>query len=159
MKKVAATGGPAQTICDVVDSRGGAWGRDGTILFSDGPARPIFRVPSAVGTPTPLTSPTGGNAGGHRSPEFLPDGQHFVFNATANTPENAGILVGSLDGSAPVHLLPDDSNSIFEHGHLFLLREGTLMALPFDAVTRTATAEAFPVAENVAIAANNRYGA
>jgi Tol biopolymer transport system component len=33
------------------------------------------------------------------------------------------------------------------------------MALPFDAARLKATAEAFPVAENVAIAANNRYGA
>src|SRR5262249_33032390 len=44
-------------------------------------------------------------------------------------------------------------------GHLFFLRAGTLMALPFDPTRRKATAEAFPVAENVAMAANNPYGA
>jgi Tol biopolymer transport system component len=168
LKKVAATGGPAQTICDVLDSRGGAWGPDGTILFTDGPARPILRVPSAGGKPSQLTRLTGGDPGeGHRSPEFLPDGQHFLFNATANKPDNVGILVGSLDGSTSMRLLPDDSNGIYvpdgggggEGGQLFFLREGTLMALPFDAARLKATAEAFPVAENVALAANNRYGA
>ena len=169
LKKVAAAGGPSQTICDVADSRGGAWGPDGTILFTDGPARPILRVPSSGGKPSQLTKLTGGGdpGEGHRSPEFLPDGRHFLFNATANKSDNVGILVGSLDESTPMRLLPDDSNSIYvpgvggrgEGGHLFFLREGTLMALPFDAARLKATAEAFPVAENVAIAANNRYGA
>ena len=58
-----------------------------------------------------------------------------------------------------MRLLPDDSNAIFEEGHLFFLRDGTLMAVPFDPAQRKAIGEAFPVAENVAIAANNRYGA
>ena len=171
LKKVAATGGPAQTICEVLDSRGGAWGPDGTILFTDGPARPIFRVPSSGGMPAQLTTLAGGDPGeGHRSPEFLPDGRHFLFHATANNADNPGIQLGSLDGGAPMRLLPDDSNSIFvpvagaagggaEGGHVFFLRDGTLMALPFDLTRLKATAEAFPVAEDVAIAANNLYGA
>ena len=144
LKKVAATGGPAQTICEVLDSRGGAWGPDGTILFTDGPARPIFRVPSSGGMPAQLTTLAGGDRGeGHRSPEFLPDGRHFLFHATANNADNPGIQLGSLDGGAPMRLLPDDSNSIFvpvagaagggaEGGHVFFLRDGTLMALPFE---------------------------
>ena len=70
-----------------------------------------------------------------------------------------GSSSGSLDGSAPMRLLPDDSNSIFEGGHLFFLRDGTLMALPFDLTELKSTAEAFPVAGDVAIAANNLYGA
>ena len=171
LKKVAATGGPAQTICEVLDSRGGAWGPDGTILFTDGPARPIFRVPSSGGMPAQLTTLAGGDPGeGHRSPEFLPDGRHFLFHATANNADNPGIQLGSLDGGAPMRLLPDDSNSIFvpvagaagggaEGGHVFFLRDGTLMALPFDLTRLKATAEAFPVAEDVAVAANNLYGA
>src|SRR5947207_1402172 len=117
LKKVAATGRPPQTICAVADSRVGAWGRDGTILFTDGPARPNFRVPSAGGKPSQLTKLTAGDPGeGHRAPEFLPDGQHFLFDAQANKPDNAGIQLGSLDGSAPMRLLPDDTNSIYVPG-------------------------------------------
>ena len=144
LKKIPRDGGPAQTICEVLDSRGGAWGPDGTILFTDGPARPIFRVPSSGGMPAQLTTLAGGDRGeGHRSPEFLPDGRHFLFHATANNADNPGIQLGSLDGGAPMRLLPDDSNSIFvpvagaagggaEGGHVFFLRDGTLMALPFE---------------------------
>ena len=160
LKKVAVTGGPVQAICDVAAARGGAWGPDGTILFADGPGRPIFRVPSSGGPPVQVTTLTGGDPGeGHRSPEFLPDGQHFLFNANANNPDHKGILLGALDGSAPIRLLPDDANGVFAQGHVFFLRDGTLMALPFDPAERKATAEAVPVAENVAIAANNVYGA
>jgi len=160
LKRMAVTGGPVQAICDVAAARGGAWGPDGTILFADGPGRPIFRVPSSGGPPVQVTTLTGGDPGeGHRSPEFLPDGQHFLFNANANNPDHRGILLGALDGSAPIRLLPDDSNGVFAQGHVFFLRDGTLMALPFDPAERKATAEAVPVAENVAIAANNVYGA
>jgi Tol biopolymer transport system component len=160
LKKVAVAGGPIQTICDVVDARGGAWGPDGTILFADGPGAPISRVSSSGGKPAPVTKLTSGDpSAGHRAPEFLPDGQHFLFDGTSNNPDNAGILLGALDGSAATRLLQDDSSSVFAQGHLFFLRDGTLMALPFDPARHTATAEAFPVAENVAIAANNRYGA
>ena len=34
LKKVAVTGGPAVTICDAPQPRGGAWGEDGDIVFS-----------------------------------------------------------------------------------------------------------------------------
>jgi Tol biopolymer transport system component len=69
-----------------------------------------------------------------------------------------------LDGGAPVRLLPDDSNAVYipnagAAGYLLFLREGTLLALPFNAAGLKATAEAFPVAENVAIAAHVLYGA
>jgi hypothetical protein len=165
LKKVAVTGGPAQTICDVVDARGGTWGPDGTILFADGPASPLFRVPSSGGKPAQLTKLSGGDpTEGHRFPEFLPDGRHFLFRAFGNEPEARGIYVGSLDGDPPVRLLSDIStNAVYlpqgAAGYVLFLREGTLLALPFNAAGLKATGEAFPVAENVAIAANLSYGA
>src|SRR5262249_23771866 len=41
LKKIAATGGPAQSLCDVLDGRGGSWGSiagsaEDVILFSPG---------------------------------------------------------------------------------------------------------------------------
>lgn len=126
-------------------------------------------MPSSGGKPVQLTKLSGDDpTEGHRAPEFLPDGRHFLFLVVAgNKPEATGLHVGSLDGGAPVHVLPDDGNAVYlpaqnargEAGYLLFLREGALLALPFDAAKLKATAEAFPVAENVAIAANNRYGA
>jgi eukaryotic-like serine/threonine-protein kinase len=167
LKRVAVKGGPPQTISDAVDGRGGAWGPDGTILFADGPASPLFRVPSGGGKPTQLIklSDNTDTTLGYRSPEFLPDGKHFLYETTANNPETGGIYVGALDGSAPVRLLPDDSNATFspnpsgQNGYLLFRREGSLMAIPFDPSRLRTAGEAFPIAEDVAIAANNRYGA
>jgi eukaryotic-like serine/threonine-protein kinase len=36
LKKVAASGGPSQSLCDVPQARGGTWGRDDVIIFSPG---------------------------------------------------------------------------------------------------------------------------
>ncbi|HML16567.1 MAG TPA: protein kinase, partial [Bryobacteraceae bacterium] len=38
LKKVAASGGPSQSLCDVPNTRGGSWGRDDVIVFSPGPS-------------------------------------------------------------------------------------------------------------------------
>jgi len=102
---------------------------------------------------------------GHRAPEFLPDGRHFLYDMTANNAEIFGAYVGSLDGGASARILPDDSNATYasepggQNGYLFFLREGTLMAIQFDARALRTMGEAHPVAENVGVAANNRYGA
>lgn len=49
LKKIAVAGGPAQTLCDVANSRGGTWNRGGAILFSAGPTSPLLRVSAAGG--------------------------------------------------------------------------------------------------------------
>jgi serine/threonine protein kinase/Tol biopolymer transport system component len=166
LKRVPMKGGPSQTICDVVTSRGGTWGPDGTILFADGPTSPILKVPASSGKPIQLTQLAKGDVAlGHRFPEFLPDGHHFLFMVYASKPENSGIFVGALDGSAPKRILPDTSNATYvpdtsgRGGHLFFLREGTLLAVPFDVGALRVTGEAFPVSENIAPAANVFYGA
>ena len=55
LKKIAVTGGPAQTLCDAPNGRGGAWNEDGVILCSPRPTmapsaaflpREAFRSPS-----------------------------------------------------------------------------------------------------------------
>ena len=34
LKKIAASGGPSQSLCDAPDGRGGTWNRDDVIVFS-----------------------------------------------------------------------------------------------------------------------------
>ena len=167
LKKIAIAGGPPQTLCDATSGRGGTWNRDGVILFSAGPASPLFRVPAAGGIPTPITKVIGGDlASGHRFPAFLPDGIHFFYNAGADKPDAAGIFIGSLDGTPAVRVLPDVSNALYAPptapggaAYLFFRREDTLMALPFDSRALTATGDMFPVAEQVTNSGNNGFGA
>src|SRR5437870_1623411 len=48
LKRVDVAGGAAQNLCDATGGRGGAWNRDGVILFGTGTG-PLFRVPAAGG--------------------------------------------------------------------------------------------------------------
>jgi hypothetical protein len=73
LKKIAAGGGPAVTLCDATTAaRGGSWGTRDVILFTPSPNSGIFRVPAAGGSPTLVKKPG-------RFPWFLPDGRHFLY--------------------------------------------------------------------------------
>jgi hypothetical protein len=58
LKKIAVAGGAAVTLCDAPIGRGGAWGDDGTIVFTPDATQGVrlLRVSSAGGKPEPLTS-------------------------------------------------------------------------------------------------------
>jgi hypothetical protein len=58
LKKVDASGGPPQDICDAPDSSGGTWNTDGTILF--GSSKGLFRVSAEGGKPAAITTLDGG---------------------------------------------------------------------------------------------------
>ena len=49
LKRVEAAGGLPQTIADSASSRGGAWNRDGVILFAPSTGVGLFRVSAARG--------------------------------------------------------------------------------------------------------------
>ena len=161
LKKIAVAGGPAQTLCVAADGRGGTWNANGVIVFSAlGDA--LSRVPAVGGIPTPVTKA----ANSQRFPEFLPDGKHFLFSISLGKPEANGIYVGSLDGTPPVRLLPDESNAVYgppdapgKVGHLLFRRENTLMAQPFDPGRLEMTGELLPLAEQVGVSRNVAFGA
>jgi serine/threonine protein kinase len=162
LKKIAASGGPAQSICDVPDGRGGSWNREGVIVFSPsgGSRVAIQQVPSAGGVPRDVTK----TRGNFLSPVFLPDGHHLLYLVAAAS-ENNGIYLGSLDGSENRRVLGDVSSVVFAQvasgnraGHLLFIRDNTLMAQPFDAVSAQLSGEASPIAEGVSFTSNgNTY--
>ena len=79
LRRVAATGGPATTICDAGDiTYGGSWSEAGVILFSMGGV--IYRVAESGGAPVAVMSTDARGDGEHRYPHFLPDGQSFLFS-------------------------------------------------------------------------------
>jgi Tol biopolymer transport system component len=157
LKKIAPSGGPPQTLCDVSDPRGGTWNRAGVILFSAGPRSPIMKVSTAGGTPAAaLSLPPADPSAGQRFPFFLSDGDHFLFNGVGSNAADTGVFLGALSGGHSVRLLPDQSNAIFvadslagRSGHVLFRRERTLMALPFDSQSLKAQGDAIALAENV----------
>jgi len=84
IKKVAAAGGPAATICDLPPGArwGASWGHEGTVFFA---ARTgIFKVPSSGGTPTRLTTVDTVKGDRHLLPQLLPGGKTLLFTAPPN---------------------------------------------------------------------------
>jgi tricorn protease-like protein len=126
------------------------------IVIAPGPGTPIQRLPESGGVPVPVTRPREGE--NHFTPHFLPDGRHVLYLVIGGVRETTGVYVTSLDeGAQPVRLLPDvttptrftPSDGVGANGHLLFVRDGTLMAQPFDAHMLRTTGEIFPVAEGV----------
>jgi Tol biopolymer transport system component len=149
--KVGATGGPVSTLCALnpgIISRGGSWSRDNVIIFNNGPA-PLSRVPASGGDATVVGALQDGETG-RQFPVFLPDGRHFLYNASGSE-EKSGIFVGSLDSAEMKRVAPSSNGAIYDaaNGHLLFVRQGTLVAQTFDVKTFTVSGDAFPVAERV----------
>ncbi len=146
LKKIAASGGPAQSLCNAADGRGGTWNRDDMIVFSPAPNdAAIQRVPGAGGVPAEVTKPKGQQ----RFPVFLPDGRHFLYLVSQASAENNGVYLSLLDGRENRRVLADVSSVAFAAGQLLFIRENTLMAQPFDAGRAQTSGDVFPVAEGV----------
>jgi hypothetical protein len=141
LKRIDVTGGPALTLCDAGPARyalGGTWNREGVILFASiltgqPTAGALYRVSASGGARTAVTTldPKNGETG-HWAPFFLPDGQHFLYLALGPRMLPLGIYVGSLNSNERRLVLRGGSNAKYAQGHLFFLRESTLMAQAFD---------------------------
>ena len=150
LKKVAASGGSVQTLCDAPDGRGASWGDSGIIVFAPNILGALSKVPAMGGKPTPVTSlDAGRQEDSHRQPFFLPDGRHFLFIARSAKRENTRVDIGSLDTDERIHVLNIESKAVYTPpGYLLFLNQGTegsLMALPFDAKRLRASGDPIPV--------------
>ena len=155
LKKIPSAGGVAQSLCDAPMARGGTWNREGVILFAPGPYDSLSRVSAAGRTPVAVTKlDETRQEGTHRWPVFLPDGRHFLFLARSSVarrdnPENA-LWVGSLESGALKMLRRANSSVAYTlPGYVLLVKEGILVAAPFDAKSLEFTGEDRPVASNV----------
>jgi eukaryotic-like serine/threonine-protein kinase len=151
LMKVAATGGPPTTVCALnpgIISRGGAWSRDGVIIFNNGPA-PLYRVPASGGHATPMGQLAEGETG-RQFPSFLPGGRRFLYHADG-AGEKGGVFAASLDSGDTTRVLSATTGAIYDQqsGHLLFARQATLFAQAFDATTLAVSGDLFPVAERL----------
>ncbi len=152
LRKVDLNGGPAVLVTAVRGGCGGAWNRDGLILYAPAPTSPLMRIPASGGAPTPVTKLDASKGEtGHAWPSFLPDGRHFLFTAYSSMPDHGGIFVGSLDSPEVTHLLPDESNAQYvAPGYVLYSHDSVLTARAFDAHRLRFTAESFVVGPRLA---------
>jgi len=154
LKKIRPGGGPPFTICDALSDRGGAWGIDGTILFTPGPTNGLMRVSATGGAPVAATSLTQ-NMNSHRWPEFLPDGRHFLLLQRSLDRNDVGVLIGDLSSGHNSRILSSTYNAAYgPPGWLLFFREGALLAQSFDASSGRLSGEAQPLVEQVQVSVN-----
>jgi len=164
LMKIDVSGGPAQTICDAPNARGGSWSSDGVIVFAPKVTGSLSRVSAAGGSPTELF-PVNGAAQilTLRWPVFLPDGKHFLYWAgnpfTVGSVDTNGIFLASLDGKPGKFLFPSDSDALYAPpGYLLFLRSRTLMAQAFDTGSLQLKGDAVPIAEHIGNPQSYRFG-
>jgi serine/threonine protein kinase/Tol biopolymer transport system component len=150
LKKIAASGGPAQALCDASIGQGGSWNRDDVILFSPSTSSgvAIQRVSATGGVPADVTV-LKGISGISVFPVFLPDGRHFLYVVDGVSAEKNGVYLSSLDGKENRRVLADVSNVAFASGRLLFIRENTLMSQFFDPASGQTKGEVSHVAEGV----------
>jgi serine/threonine protein kinase len=150
LKKIGIAGGAPVTLCDAPSGAGGSWSEDGSVAFVH--SRVIFRIPSAGGTPIPLTQLDNAKYGRHRWPQFLPGGKALLFTANnqATYFDTAAIELLSLpDGRRKTIHQGATFARYLPSGHIVFVDKGTLFALPFDLRRLEITGALFPILEEV----------
>jgi serine/threonine protein kinase len=139
LKAVEAGTGRVRRLCAAALGRGGTWSRSGEIVFASGALGPLYRIPASGGKPVAITSlDSSRGETGHRWPQFLPDGRHFLYFAAAEEYDKMGIDIGDLDSHSSRRILAADTNAAYApnpgggSGRLLFVKHGALTSQAFD---------------------------
>jgi len=154
LRIIDASGGAVQTLADAPQPRGGAWGADGTILYTPLPTSAMLRIPAAGGTPSRVIGPEKAASvlAAPRCAAFLPDGRHFIFFQYASdsqTGAHGHIHLDAIDSQQDTILVDSDYRGQYASGHLMFVRGGNLMSQSFDEKKLTLAGNPVPIAEQV----------
>ena len=152
LRRIPSGGGPTTTLANAPNSRGGAWSRDGVIVFAPDFQGGLSMVSAAGGAPSVATRVDPGKHSTHRWPTFLPDGKHFIYLATQHAggdPQVNGIYFASIEGGEPRFVVPCDSNGLYAGGRLLFHAQAAVMTQPFDPGTGKLIGEPAPLIDGV----------
>jgi serine/threonine protein kinase/Tol biopolymer transport system component len=157
LKKININGGPVQTLCAApLDNGTGTWSRGGIILFGgersgDEAMAGLHKVSESGGKVAQVAKPDKSiGETWYTWPHFLPDGRHFLYLASDQRSKGTTLYAGSLDSTDKRSLLQISSRAEYvSPGYVLYVRDGTLLAQPFDAEKLSFTGEAVPVAEKI----------
>ena len=159
LKRVDLSGGQPTTLANAPNARGGAWNRDGFIIYCPVPPSPLLRISASGGESTPINTnqPEGGIV--RWLPSFLPDGRHYLY-VTRLAGSEREIRVGSIDSNDSKRLVSAAySHAIYAPpGYLLYRRESKLVAQHFDVEKLELHGDPIPIAEDVGFDATSYQG-
>jgi eukaryotic-like serine/threonine-protein kinase len=154
LKKIAVSGGLAETLADAPGQSGASWGSRGMIVFHPSTGS-LQEVSDAGGSPQPFTRLDKGEFD-HVWPEFLPSSRAVLFSLAGN-----GIAVQPIETGQHRTLIQGGTSPCYvSSGHLVYSQTqagapaatapgSTLMAVPFDPQRLEVTGTPVPVVQNV----------
>ena len=159
LMKVRISGGSPETICQAEASPGGgAWNKDGTILFAPSLSDGFYKVAATGGKPQLVFKlDESKSERGDVWPQFLPDGKHFVFYQQTELAETSGVYVGSMDPPEYHRLFASQTNAVYsatdpnspKTGHLLYINERSLTAMAFNAGKLEVSGEPITLATDI----------
>ena len=158
LKKVSTSGGPAVTICETPLIGGATWA-DGDVIFFDAlrlDAEGIWRVAAGGGRPERVVMPDRSKGEfSLRLPHALPGGRALLLTKLTNSQlADAKIVAWSLATGQQVVLTEGADARYVLTGHLVFVRQGALLAAPFDVTALRLTGGAVGVVDDVMQAFN-----
>ena len=160
LKMVRLQDGLTETICKIEGNNGGAaWSGDGTILFSRD-TEGLYRVAAkANSTSAPVLKVNAGKGeNGYLWPQFLPDGNHFLFFIDTEATETTGVYAGALGSSAYRLIFPSETNARYaarseseaaKSGYLLFIANRKLMGQAFNPAKQSTMGEPTALAEDI----------
>ncbi len=148
LRSIEVASGTIQTIADAPNGRGGAWGHDGTILFTPDGSGVLYSVSASGGAPQPRTTLRDTETT-HRFPHFVGDTRRFTYSAHADSWKTLRRYLGSLDRDEVARLDDGMSETYAPPGHALFVREGTLVAQPLDLRSGVLTGSPQPLAQDI----------
>jgi hypothetical protein len=160
LKKVRAGGGTPAIVCGAeAMPGGGAWNRNGVILFAPSLADGLYRVAESGGKPQPvLTLDSSKYERSYLWPQFLPDDKHFVFFVQTDLSNTSGVYVGTLDPPEYHRLFTSETNAVYsgggagdssKSGYLLFIRNRRLTEQPFNISDLAMTDNPFTLADDI----------
>lgn len=134
LKTISVSGGDAQTLADDVYSGCGDWSPAGIILFCKQNFGPISQIAASGGQVSQATR-LDKNEVANEDPSFLPDGQHFFYTSgQLHQPSRIKLGVLGKPEQDGIEIAPG-RNAAFASDHLLFVRDGNILAQPFNSRT------------------------
>jgi serine/threonine protein kinase len=163
LKKVPAAGGAPIPIANAGAARGGTWSRQNVILFTPdaGGGMRLVNADGSNNRPSGVQLDPG--EASHRWPQFLPDGDHYLYwrgDFTDVTNPKSGIYLGSLKTGAQRRIVGAASNAGYANGKVFFLNDkGALVFAPLDVSAGKLSGEPQLLSATVGFAPSTYWGA
>jgi Tol biopolymer transport system component/predicted Ser/Thr protein kinase len=138
--RVPVEGGTPQVLAEH-DGWDGAWSPAGTVLMGSRNQGALYRVDVGGGGLRPVEGTDGGVGTVAMTPQFLPDGRHFIFQMEGLGGKTQGIYLGELDSGETTRLVDTLFNGAYAAGQLLFVQDGMIMAQPLDVEARKLTGE------------------